>query len=97
MNLKERFFFTIVFLVLFSVFVMALFGENGLVDLYRLKKEHAALIEANKAIARENKSYLDEINRLKTDLSYIESLARKDLGFVSKDEIIFQTKTVSGK
>lgn len=97
MNLKERFFFTIVFLVLLSVFVMALFGENGLVDLYKLKKENAALIEANKAIARENKSYLDEINRLKNDLSYIESLARKDLGFVSKDEIIFQTKTVSGK
>jgi len=96
-SLKEKVFFSMVFLVLFSIFVMAVLGENGLLDLYRLKKEHAELIEANKEIARENKSYLNEINRLKNDLVYVESVARKDLGFVSKEEIIFQSKTAPVK
>ena len=76
---------------------MAVLGENGLLDLRGLKTEHAELIEANKKIARENQSYLNEINRLKNDLDYIESVARKDLGFISQDEIIFQTRTGSGK
>jgi cell division protein FtsB len=93
MNLKEKVFFSVVFFILFSIFVMAVFGKKGLVDLYKLKKEHAEVVEANKEIARENKSFLNEINRLKNDLSYIESVARKDLGFVTKEEIIFQTKT----
>jgi cell division protein FtsB len=97
MSLKEKVFFSIIFFVLLSVIVMAVFGEKGLVDLYRLKKEYAEIIEANKKIARENKSFLNEINRLKNDLVYIESVARKDLGFVSKEEIIFQTKTTFGK
>lgn len=93
MNLKDKIFFSMVFVILFSIFVMAVFGEKGLLDLYRLKKEYAVLSETNKEIARENKSLLNEINRLKTDLVYVESVARKDLGFVTKDEIIFQTKT----
>lgn len=96
-NLKDKIFFSIVFVVLFSIFVMAVFGEKGLLDLYRLKKEHAELSETNKEIARENKSLLIEINRLKTDLAYVESVARKDLGFITKDEIIFQTKTTPVK
>jgi cell division protein FtsB len=96
-SLKEKVFFSMVFFVLFSIFVMAIFGEKGLVDFYRLKKEHAELIEANKEIARENKSFLNEINRLKNDLVYVESVARKDLGFVSKEEFIFQTKTAPVK
>jgi cell division protein FtsB len=96
-SLKGKIFFSMVSFILFSIFVMAIFGEKGLVDLYRLKKEHVELIEANKEIARENQSILNEINRLKNDLVYVESVARKDLGFVSKEEIIFQTKTAPVK
>jgi cell division protein FtsB len=92
-SLKEKVFFSIIFFVLFSIVVMAVCGEKGLIDLYKLKKEYVEVVEANKEIARENKSFLNEINRLKNDLVYVESVARKDLGFVSKEEIIFQTKT----
>jgi cell division protein FtsB len=96
-SLKEKIFFSMVFFILFSIFVMAIFGEKGLADLFRFKKEYAELIEANKEIARENQSFLNEINRLKNDLVYVESVARKDLGFVQKEEIIFQTKTAPVK
>jgi cell division protein FtsB len=96
-NTKEKVFFSMVCFVLFSIFVMAIFGEKGLVDLYRLNNEHAEQIETNKQIARDNTAYLNEINRLKNDLGYVESVARKDLGFVSKEEIIFQTKTATVK
>jgi cell division protein FtsB len=92
-NLREKVFFSMVFFILFSIFVMAVFGKKGLVDLYKLNKAYTEVVEANKEIARENKSFLNEINRLKNDLNYVESVARKDLGFVTKEEIIFQTKT----
>ncbi len=97
MSLKEKIFFSMVSFILFSIFVMAIFGEKGLADLYRLKKEHAELIEANQEIARENQSFLNEINRLKNDLVYVESVARKELGFITNEEIIFQTKTTPVK
>jgi cell division protein FtsB len=92
-NLREKVFFSVVFFILFSIIVMAVFGKKGLIDLYNLKKAYTEVVEANKEIARENKSFLNEISRLKNDLSYVESVARKDLGFVTKEEIIFQTKT----
>ncbi len=97
MSIREKIFFSVIFFVLSSILVMAIFGEKGLVDHFRLKKELAELIEENKAIARENKSILNEINRLKNDLTYVESVARKDLGFVSKEEIIFQSRTAHVK
>ena len=67
------------------------FGANGFLDLNILNKERDALIEKNKRIDEENVSFYREIDRLKNDYTYIGSVARKELGFIGKDEVVIRT------
>ena len=92
MSSKEMFLLAATGAILFTILVMAIFGQKGMADLSGLKKELAAIVKENERIAHENRLFLHEIDRLKNDLQYIESVARKDLGFVSKEEVIFQTR-----
>ncbi|MFO8085209.1 MAG: septum formation initiator family protein [Desulfobacterales bacterium] len=90
---REKILLSTVIVLLLTILWMAIFGEKGLTDYYQLRKELAFIVEENEKVAHENKLFLQEIDRLKNDLDYIESVARKELGFVLKDEVIFQTKT----
>lgn len=94
---KEKIVLSGVCVILLTILLMAIFGEKGLTDLYRLKKELANIVEKNERIGRENRLLLHEIDRLKNDLSYVESVARKDLGFISKEEFVFQSRTSPSK
>ena len=67
-------------------------GENGLADLNMLKREKESLLKENTELTRENLSLCREIERLKYDSKYIENVARRDLGMIGKDEIIFSLK-----
>ena len=48
------------------------------------------MLEDNESIARKNLSLYSEIDRLQTDLDYIEDVARQQLGFIGKDEFILK-------
>ena len=79
-------------IVLFSLLMFALFGENGLADLYRLKTERDILIKKNDELIRENLSLYREIERLKNDPEYVENVARNELGVIGKDEVVIKVK-----
>ena len=68
------------------------FGENGLSDLYRLKKQKENLSQKNDELKKENISFYREIERLKHDPRYVEDVARKELGVIGKDEVIIKVK-----
>jgi cell division protein FtsB len=68
------------------------FGENGLSDLFRLKKQKDALSQKNGELKKENLSFYREIERLKHDPRYVEEVARKELGVIGKDEVIIKVK-----
>ena len=72
--------------------MFALFGENGLADLYRLKTERDILIKKNDELIRENLSLYREIERLKNDPEYVENVARNELGVIGKDEVVIKVK-----
>jgi len=80
-------------LAFFNLLLVIIFGSNGLVDLIALKKEVHILKEKNEQLSRENLSLYREIDRLKHDLDFIENIARKELGVVRKDELVFEFKT----
>ena len=84
-------------LILFSMFFLILFAENGLVDLHSLRKERDRLIEKNENLARDNLDLYNEIERLKNDDKYIENIARQELGMIGKDEIILKPTNGSAK
>lgn len=76
--------------VIFSFFLLIIFGDDALLELNRIKKERNILIKKNEELARDNSSMYTEIERLKHDPEYIENVARKELGMIGKNEIIFK-------
>ena len=81
---------------LFSLLLIALvvawlgFGEHGFVHLYRMEKERKVYHERISRLERENRELLEEIDRLRTDKDYIESIGRRDLGLIRDGEIVFR-------
>lgn len=73
-----------------SFFLLVIFGDDALLELNRIKKERNILIKKNEELVQENNSMYTEIERLKHDPEYIENVARRELGMIGKNEIIFK-------
>jgi cell division protein FtsB len=76
-----------VFLIV-SLLFFIMFSERGLADLNQIKKERDRLSSQNRQIIQENIGLGVEIDRLKNDPSYIESVARREFGMIGQDEIV---------
>ena len=78
-------------LLLVSVMIFfTFFGDKGLLQVYRLRRELKGIQRANMELQRENERLRAEIDNLRTDKKYIEELARRELGLVKKGEIVYQ-------
>ena len=78
-------------LVLVSVMIFfAFFGDKGLLQVYRLRKELKEIQRVNMELQRENERLRAEIDNLRTNKKYIEELARRELGLVRKGETVYQ-------
>jgi cell division protein FtsB len=55
-----------------------------------LKQEKIAAAEKTADVTRMNLSMAREVDRLKYDLIFIESVARRELGMIRKDELILR-------
>ncbi len=97
MTTSQRILISITVFFLISLFCFIIFSEHGLVDLNVLKEERNTLVENNEQLARENLSLSVEIDRLENDPNYIESVARKELGMIAKDELILKPQNTPDK
>ena len=78
-------------LSIFCLLLLILFGDNGLVDLSRMMSEKQRLEARNERIEGENRALYRKIVRLdREDPVFIEHVARKDLGMVAENEVIFK-------
>ena len=91
MRLRKNILIALTILLLSSLLIVIIFGENGLLDLNRLKAERDILLQKNKALTQENLTLYREIERLKNDPEYVENVARQELGVIGKDEVILKT------
>lgn len=66
------------------------FGERGFVHLHEMEKEREAYLKKIILLEQEKQSLLDEIERLHTDKEHIESLARRELGLIKDNEILYR-------
>jgi cell division protein FtsB len=76
--------FTVVFL---GGTAAALFGTHGELDVQRQRVRLREMQEANAAHLERVQALRREVERLKTDPSAVERIAREDLGYVAKGEI----------
>jgi cell division protein FtsB len=82
------FFFIFIFLGLIAAWLG--FGERGFLHLYQVDHEREARLERIKKLEQENKELLEEIERLRKNKEYVESLARRELGLVREGEILYR-------
>ena len=71
---------------------LILLGQDGYIDYLRLKERKAALIDKNSKAEDENALLRRQVSRLENDKHYIEHIARKELGMVAGDEIVYKFK-----
>lgn len=78
-------------LLIVSVMIFfTVFGDKGLLQVYRLRRELREIERVNMELQQENERLKAEINNLRTNKKYIEELARRELGLVKKGEIVYQ-------
>ncbi|MCD4787764.1 MAG: septum formation initiator family protein [Desulfobacterales bacterium] len=92
MSSKQKILLSLSILIIFSLLLFIIFGDNGLVDLNLLEKERDGLIEKNAGITINNLSLYREIDRLEHDSGYIEDVVRRELGLIAEGEVIFKLK-----
>jgi len=76
--------------VILFIMYFTIFGERGLLRIYHLNQEREEVQKRATALQLENDQLKREIEALKSDRRYLESIARKDFGLVRKNEIIYQ-------
>lgn len=76
--------------IIFAMAMFIVFGDNGALDLQRLKNKNQQLLMKNETLARENLMLHRQIQRLKNDHAYIENIARRELGMIKADEVILK-------
>ena len=92
MDNKQKILISFCILILFSMLLFILFSDKGLSDLFKLKSERDRLMNQNVQLKKENDTLYRTIERLRNDPEYIESVARKELGMIKKDEVILKPK-----
>ena len=77
-------------LAIVGVAASGLLSEHGVAHLLRLRVERQELGEHAVALVQQNQAIRTEIHRLETDRLYLEGLARRELGFVRPNEIVYR-------
>jgi cell division protein FtsB len=80
--------YVIVFVFLMSMLIT--FGKRGLIDNYAMKERLMALKKANNDIALENRELSKKAVLLRSDLQYIEMVARNEIGMVRKGDLVYR-------
>lgn len=73
------------FILFFTVF-----GDKGLLRIYELRQDKVKIEKRLTEIRTENENLKREVVALQSDRRYIERIARKDLGLVRSNEVIYQ-------
>lgn len=96
MRPKRFYLFSTIAVVLAAMLLVIVYGDNGLMDLFALRGERDRIVVNKEKIFNENIALYRQIDRLKSDPEFIEATARKELGLVGDNELIFKLKQ-SGK
>jgi cell division protein FtsB len=72
----------------------SLFGDRGLAQTMRARRDHRRAVADLERLERENASLRDEMHRLSGDPAAIEAVARQELGLIAPGEILVVLRDV---
>ena len=80
-------------LIIAALLALALFGDKGVLRALQANRQKSQLEAEVKALEAANAGLRKEIEALRGDRRTIENLARKELGMVKDDELVYQFRT----
>lgn len=90
MNHRQKIILAGVAIAMCHLMLVVLFGDNGLIELHRKQGTYQRLLVENERLTQENLKMYRTIDRLANDPAFVESVARRELGMVRPDELIFK-------
>ena len=76
-------------LLLAGLFTLTLFGDHGLIRLFKISQIARHLRQESQSLSTENRQMVEEISRLK-DPDYLERLIREERGYVRENERLLE-------
>lgn len=84
------------FLLVALLFGLAVFGDKGVLRALQLDRQREELQVELRRLEEANALLRQEIEALRSDRRYIEEIARRELGMVKADELVFQFSAQDG-
>ena len=76
--------------IIVIMLAFAMFGNRGIIHIFKLKRQQAALEEQLAQVEVVNDGLRKEISSLNSDRHHLERMARSQLGMVREDEVVYQ-------
>jgi cell division protein FtsB len=76
--------------VIVMVLAFALFGNRGILHIFKQQRHQADLQQDLAAVEEVNAGLRKEIASLRSDRRHLERMARSQLGMVREDEVVYQ-------
>ena len=77
---------------MFGLLLVVVFSDNGWLELRRMRATHARLLQENERLNLDNRRMYRSIERMQNDPEFMENVARRELGMIRGDELIFTFK-----
>ena len=87
---QKQFLRGLVFLICLSLFIVFIFGDHGLLKLYKIKQKRKEIQSNITQLRNEKEKASTEKNKIENDLIYIEKIAREKYKMVKPGEKIFK-------
>tara|TARA_B110000438_G_scaffold302584_1_gene360721 strand:- start:2183 stop:2509 length:327 start_codon:yes stop_codon:yes gene_type:complete len=87
---QKKFIRGVIFLIIITLSIIFIFGDHGLFQLYKLKREKTYIQEHISELRKEREILISEKQRLENDLEYIEKLAREKYRMAKLGERVYK-------
>ena len=87
---QKQFIRGIIFLLCITLLIIFIFGDHGLLQLYKLKRDRAKVQAQITQLRKERERVMVEKNRLENDIQYLEKLARERYRMVKPGEKVYK-------
>jgi cell division protein FtsL len=77
-------------IVILLLLGLAIFGQRGVLRALQLNRQKIVLEAQVKELEENNAALRQEIEALRSDARTIEAIARRELGMVKEDEVVYQ-------
>ncbi|OGP14006.1 MAG: hypothetical protein A2052_06195 [Deltaproteobacteria bacterium GWA2_54_12] len=81
---------------LLLVAVVTVFGDKGIYELLKVRQERDGILAYNHSLESENRELERQIRLLETDKKYIGQIARKELGKLGRNELVYKIEAPAG-